>query len=58
MTTNFCAIRATFLLDEIGIEGRERICAARVLILGAGGLGAPARPLPGRQRRGPHHGGG
>ena len=30
------------LLDEIGIEGQERICAARVLILGAGGLGAPA----------------
>ena len=30
------------LLDEIGIEGQERICAAPVLILGAGGLGAPA----------------
>src|SRR5574344_1717681 len=30
------------LLDEIGIEGQERICAAHVLILGAGGLGAPA----------------
>ena len=30
------------LLDEIGIEGQERICAARALILGAGGLGSPA----------------
>lgn len=30
------------LLDEIGIEGQERICAGRVLILGAGGLGSPA----------------
>ncbi len=30
------------LLDDIGIEGQERILAAHVLILGAGGLGAPA----------------
>ncbi|HQQ69717.1 MAG TPA: molybdopterin-synthase adenylyltransferase MoeB [Alicycliphilus sp.] len=30
------------LLDEIGIEGQERILAARVLIIGAGGLGSPA----------------
>lgn len=30
------------LLDEIGIEGQLRILAARVLILGAGGLGSPA----------------
>ena len=30
------------LLDEIGIEGQERICTAHALILGAGGLGAPA----------------
>lgn len=30
------------LLDEIGIEGQERICSGRVLILGAGGLGSPA----------------
>ena len=30
------------LLDEIGIEGQERILAAHVLILGAGGLGSPA----------------
>lgn len=30
------------LLDEIGIEGQERLCAAHALILGAGGLGAPA----------------
>jgi molybdopterin-synthase adenylyltransferase len=30
------------LLDEIGIEGQERLLAARVLIVGAGGLGSPA----------------
>lgn len=30
------------LLDEIGIEGQERICKSHVLIVGAGGLGSPA----------------
>lgn len=30
------------LLDEIGIEGQERILVAHVLIIGAGGLGSPA----------------
>lgn len=30
------------LLDPIGIEGQERILAARALIIGAGGLGSPA----------------
>jgi len=30
------------LLDEVGVEGQERICAARVLIVGLGGLGSPA----------------
>jgi adenylyltransferase/sulfurtransferase len=30
------------LLPEIGIEGQERLRAARVLIIGAGGLGSPA----------------
>ena len=30
------------LLNEIGIEGQERILAARVLMVGAGGLGSPA----------------
>ncbi|WP_313951175.1 HesA/MoeB/ThiF family protein, partial [Accumulibacter sp.] len=30
------------LLDEIGIEGQERIVNARALIIGAGGLGSPA----------------
>ena len=29
------------LLDEIGIEGQERILASRVLMVGAGGLGSP-----------------
>ncbi|MCP5268299.1 MAG: molybdopterin-synthase adenylyltransferase MoeB [Zoogloeaceae bacterium] len=30
------------LLDQIGIEGQERILSARALIIGAGGLGSPA----------------
>ena len=30
------------LLDEIGIEGQQRLLAAKVLIVGLGGLGSPA----------------
>src|ERR1700741_1413229 len=30
------------LLDEIGIEGQQRISASRMLLIGAGGLGSPA----------------
>jgi molybdopterin/thiamine biosynthesis adenylyltransferase len=30
------------LLDEIGIEGQARIARARMLVVGAGGLGSPA----------------
>ena len=30
------------LLNEIGIEGQQRILAGRALIIGAGGLGSPA----------------
>jgi len=29
------------LLDEIGVEGQERILASRALVIGAGGLGSP-----------------
>ena len=29
------------LLDEIGVEGQERIMGSRALIIGAGGLGSP-----------------
>jgi molybdopterin-synthase adenylyltransferase len=29
------------LLEEIGVEGQERIAASRVLVIGAGGLGSP-----------------
>jgi molybdopterin/thiamine biosynthesis adenylyltransferase len=30
------------LLDDIGIEGQQRLLAAHALVIGAGGLGAPA----------------
>ena len=30
------------LLQDVGLEGQEKILNARVLIVGAGGLGAPA----------------
>ncbi len=30
------------LLDEIGVEGQERLRAASMLVIGAGGLGSPA----------------
>jgi molybdopterin/thiamine biosynthesis adenylyltransferase len=30
------------LLDEIGIEGQQRLLAGRALVIGAGGLGSPA----------------
>jgi glycine/D-amino acid oxidase-like deaminating enzyme len=30
------------LLEEIGVEGQQRILEAKVLIVGAGGLGSPA----------------
>lgn len=33
--------RRHILLDEMGIEGQERIAASNVLIVGAGGLGSP-----------------
>ncbi|MCJ0765134.1 HesA/MoeB/ThiF family protein [Variovorax terrae] len=29
------------LLDEIGVEGQQRLLAARALVIGAGGLGSP-----------------
>lgn len=30
------------LLQDVGLEGQEKILNAKVLIIGAGGLGAPA----------------
>jgi molybdopterin/thiamine biosynthesis adenylyltransferase len=29
------------LLADVGVEGQDKICAARVLVVGAGGLGSP-----------------
>ena len=29
-------------LPEVGIEGQQRLAAARILLVGAGGLGSPA----------------
>ena len=29
------------LLPEVGVEGQEKICAAKVLCIGTGGLGSP-----------------
>ena len=30
------------LLDQIGVVGQQKLAAARVLVIGAGGLGSPA----------------
>ena len=30
------------LLDEVGVEGQRKLAAARVLVVGMGGLGSPA----------------
>ena len=31
------------ILDEVGEEGQEKLLASRVMVVGAGGLGAPAK---------------
>lgn len=36
-----CRYSRHILLKEIGVEGQERIRAARILVVGAGGLGSP-----------------
>ena len=45
------------VLKEIGGEGQQKLKAARVLVVGAGGLGSPLHSLSGRGRRRPdrHH---
>ena len=39
------------LVPEIGLEGQLKLLDAKVLLLGAGGLGSPTGPLPRRRRR-------
>ena len=38
------------LLPEVGVDGQLKLLNAKVLLLGAGGLGAPDRALPRRRR--------
>lgn len=39
--TQFERYARNMILDEVGDEGQEKLLAARVLVVGAGGLGAP-----------------
>lgn len=34
------------ILKEVGVKGQKRLLNAKVLIIGAGGLGSPADSLP------------
>ena len=34
------------ILKEIGVRGQKKLLAARVLVIGAGGLGSPAAMYP------------
>ena len=38
-------------LPDVGLEGQTKIGAARVLLVGAGGLGSPAAQHPPQQRQ-------
>ena len=40
--TRCCDTAGTCTLPEVGVEGQQRLKAARVLCVGAGGLGSPA----------------
>ena len=41
------------LLQDVGVEGQEKIMNARVLVVGAGGLGAPVSLTSLRQESAP-----
>lgn len=44
------------LLDDIGVEGQQRLLDAHALVIGAGGLGSPRRCSWARRRRAHHAG--
>ena len=41
-TRNWNAMRGTFCCDDVGGPGQQKLNAAKVLVIGAGGLGSPA----------------
>ncbi len=48
MITTFMRYSRQLLLEDIAIEGQQKLLASRVLIIGLGGLGSPGGALSGR----------
>lgn len=49
---DFMRYSRQILLEDIAIDGQQKLLASRVLIVGLGGLGAPRRAVSGRRGRG------